>query len=215
MRDYVDAVSLDTGLTAAWSVDYPGSSCVPWLVKIGEDGYIENQKAMEVNQSTLKGCIMKIAKTSWGYVVIAGDHLVGLDNNFNVLWCKEPKNHFSGGHVILSDGDSVVIGCADDWALDIWTRAYGAAFMTIDQSGKITGKETIHWWDGGLDDMIRDSSGNYVALGTGGDYCSNSRIVKLDSNLHTQWIIGGFGGIPDISFERVSHIVENLSLIHI
>jgi len=212
MRDYVDAMSSDAGLTAAWSVDYPGSSCVPWLVKIGEDGFIEIQKAMEVNQS---GRAVKIAKTSWGYVVIAGGHLVGLDNNFNVLWCKEPKDHFGGGEVVVSDGDSVVIGCADDWALDIWTRAYGAAFMTIDQSGKITRKETIHWWDGDFSDMIRDSSGNYVALGTGGDYCSNSRIVKLDSNLHTQWIIGGFGGIPDISFERVNHIVENSNGVYI
>jgi len=215
MRDYVDAVGLDAGLTAVWDVAYPGSSCVPWLVKIGEDRYIENQKAIEVNQSTNKGCIMKIAKTNWGYVVIAGDHLVGLDNNFNVLWCKEPKNHFDGGHVILSVGDSVVIGSADSWPLDIWTSAHGAVFMSIDQSGKITGKETIHWWDGGFSDMIRDSSGNYVALGTGGDYCSNSRIVKLDSNLHTQWIIGGFGGIPDISFERVNYIVENSNGVYI
>ena len=217
MRDYVDvdAMSSDAGLTAIWDVAYPGSSCVPWLVKIGEDGYIENQKAIEVNQSTLKGCIMKIAKTSWGYVVIAGDYLVGLDNNFNMLWYKEPKNHFDGGDVIVSVGDSVVIGCADAWALDIWTTAYGAAFMSIDQSGEITGKETVWWWDGGFSDMIRDSSGNYVALGTGGDYCSNSRVIKLDSNLHTQWIIGGFGGIPDVSFERVNYIVENSNGVYI
>ena len=213
MRDYIDAVSSDAGLTAAWSVDCSDSSCVPWLVGLGEDGFIENQKAIEANQSTLKGCGVKIAKTSWGYVVIAGDHLVGLDNNFNVLWCKEPKNHFDGGDVILSVGDSVVIGSADSWALDIWTRAYGAVFMSIDQSGKITRKETIHWWDGGFSDMIRDSSGNYVALGTGGDHCSNSRIVKLDSNLHTQWIIGGF---PDIQGSpRVNHIVENSNGVYI
>lgn len=214
MRDYVDAAGLDAGLTAVWEVSYPGDSCVPWLVRLGEDGYIENQKAIEVNQSTNKGCGVKIAKTSWGYVVIAGDHLVGLDNDFNVLWCKEPNGaapaRCVGGDVIVSDGDNVVIGGTAAW----WGGS-GAAFMFIDQSGKITGKETIHWWDGGFSDMIRDSSGNYVALGTGGDYNSNSRIVKLDSNLHTQWIIGGFGGIPDISFERVYCIVENSNGVYI
>jgi len=212
--DYADAAGSDAGLTAVWAnhYHYPTSIWV-WLTEIGDDGYIENEKAMEVNQSTYKGslmgCVKKIAKTSWGYVVIAGDHLVGLDNDFNVLWCKEPKEpngrSFYGGDVIVSVGDSVVIG----------DTAYGAAFMSIDQSGRITGKETIHWWEGGFDDMIRDSSGNYVALGIGGDYYANSRVVKLDSNLHTQWIIGDFGGIPGISFKRVYCIVENSNGVYI
>ena len=98
VSNYPDATASDGGLTAIWTeyYHYPDSIWV-WLTEIGDEGYIENQKAIEVNQSSLKGSIEKIAKTSWGYVVIAGDHLVGLDNNFNVLWCKEPKNHFSGG----------------------------------------------------------------------------------------------------------------------
>ncbi|MDF2956228.1 MAG: PKD repeat domain protein [Candidatus Alkanophagales archaeon MCA70_species_2] len=216
--DNPDATASDGRLTAIWTgyYHYPDSIWV-WLTEIGDEGYIENEKAMEVNQSTLKGDIEKIAKTSWGYVVIAGDHLVGLDNNFNVLWCKEPKNHFNGGAVIVSDGDKVVIGESDNWGLPYSYVYHGVTFMSVDQSGDVTKKTTL-WWSGegpGCSDMIRDSSGNYVALGTRGDYAADSGIIKLDSNLHPQWAIHGFGGMPGIWKYRIGHIVENSNGVYI
>jgi len=113
-----DATTSDGGLIAIWGdyYNYP-DSIYAWLVKIDDDGFIKNDKVIKINQSTLKGNIVKIAKTNWGYVIIAGDHLVGLDSNFNVVWCKEPRNNFEGGQVIVSDGDKVIIGEEDTWGL--------------------------------------------------------------------------------------------------